>query len=465
MPRTRSERRRSTPLDPRKVVASFDSASVLHAATVSALRGRPFPHLGSPAPYAAAVRAAGHLPWPVLRGIYARIGGAEGIRPQLLDRVDMGRIAGSFAAAYPERRYPAVLVGSSNGALTHLVAALQIPWLPGTVLIPVARTGDPRRPDQALAFGREVGPRLLAANPDVVLHQMHDEAQDALMAARMTYFRTKWVDLPHAYAEFLSQRLAPGAPVIVADDRSRWPVVRVGDRHVFQNGGRGGVEPEDYLRGPHSPSADDDAPEAEWGAEPRFLDGLRAWCAAHGHPFVRFGYDGPQSTAGPVASTIRRWYGELGRPTDRLIVPSFVLGDPWRTLQIGAVPYWTFFPVRPALAGLEGYLRSAEPYREVRMLVFQHGVDSPGRATVEDWRRVVEAHGSRLELVAVEERKDPHDIGSLGRYGPALARVADEPTPWTPMPVGWALRRLASAGLPVVTGEGRLDDPAPPAHR
>jgi hypothetical protein len=456
----------SARLDPAKVVASFDSASVLHAANRAALRGESFPHLGNPDPIAVAVRAAGHLPWPVLRGIYARIGGAEGIRADRLDRVDMTSVAASFADAFPRRRYPAVLVGATNGALVHLAAALQIPWLPGTVLIPVARVGDPARPDLDLRFGQEVGSRLLDANPDIVLHQMHDEAQDALMAARMTYFRTKWSSLPDAYARFLDEQLAPGAPVLVAEDTSRWPVTRVGERHVFQNGGRGGLEPADYLRGRWSPTVDDDSPEAEWGGEPGLRRGLRAWCESRGHPLVRLSYEGPQAPAGPVAETIRSWYAGLGRPTDRLIVPSFVLGDPWRTLQIGAVPYWTFFAVRPAVAALDAYLNSAEPYRDVRLLLFQHGTDSPGRARIDDWRRTVAAHGAELTLIAVDERKDPHDIGSLGRYGPALARLPDEPTPWTPLDVATALTRLTAAGLSVVTEPARhLADPARPASR
>jgi hypothetical protein len=439
-------------------VASFDSASVLHAAIAAALRGRPFPHLGNPDAYATAVRVAGHLPWPILRSIYARIGGAEGIDPGRLDRVDLDLVAGSFADAYPRRRYPSVLVGSSNGALAHLAAATQLPWLPGTVLIPVGRVADPTRPDLALEFGRRVGERLVAANPGITLHQMHDETQDALMTARMTYFRTKWSTLPDAYARFLEERLEPGAPVIMAEDRSSWPVVRVGERHVFQNGGRGGLDPEDYYGRPHSPRPDDEAPEAEWGADSGLVAGLRNWCTTHGHPLVRLVYDGPQAAAAATAATIRSWYGDLGRPTDELIVPSFVLGDPWRTLQIGAVPYWTFFSVRSAVSALDAYLSAADQYRRVRLLVFQHGADSPGRATVEDWRATVRRHGARLDLIAVDPRKDPHDIGSLGRYGRELARIPDDPTPWTPLEVSRALQLLAGHGLSVITEPERVAD-------
>ena len=64
-------------LDPRQVVASFDSASVLHAATVAALNGQPFPHLDSSALAGLAVRAASRLPWSLLRGVYTRIGASD----------------------------------------------------------------------------------------------------------------------------------------------------------------------------------------------------------------------------------------------------------------------------------------------------------------------------------------------------------------------------------------------------
>src|SRR4029453_2796593 len=136
-------------LDPTQVVAAFDSASVLHAATVAALNGQPFPHLGGSALAGLAVRAAIQLPWALLRGVYTRIGASEGISPKRLGDVNLAAVAESFANPYPRRRYPAILLGSSNGALTHLRAAMQVPWLPGTVLVPVAHVGDPDRPEQA----------------------------------------------------------------------------------------------------------------------------------------------------------------------------------------------------------------------------------------------------------------------------------------------------------------------------
>lgn len=435
-------------LDPEQVVASFDSASVLHAATVASLQRHDFPHLGSSPLAGAAARIGGHLPWPVLKRIYARIGGAEGIDPGTLGDVDLGRVASSFAGAYGDGPFPAAFVGSSNGALTHLAAAMQVPWLPGTVMVPIHHVGPADRPDLALEFGRRVAPALLDANPDVRLHQMHDAAQDELMVARMAYFRVKWSRLPDAYLRFLEQRLAPGAPVLLVHDESRWPVTAVGERHVFQTGGRGGLTPDEHLARPHAPAADTEAPEAEWGSEPGFSAAVEAWCATHGHPLIRIVVDGPQEAAHPVATVLRRWTIDRGGAGDRLIVPSFVLGDPWRTIELGRVPFWTYFPVRDAAESLDRHLAAADPYRVVDLMLFQHGASSPGVTSPRDLADVVRRHGAVPRLVALRAERSPHDIGSLGRYGPALRKEPTDGPPFAALTV-----EAARDGLRAVTGE------------
>jgi hypothetical protein len=432
-------------LAPDRVVAAFDSASVLHGATAAALRGRGFPHLGNNDLAAAATRAAGRLPWGVLRHLYTRIGAAEGLPPDRLGDVDMAAVAGWLADAYPDHPYPAVLIGSSNGALAHLAAAMQVPWLPGTVLVPVARVADPQRPADALEFGRRHAPPFLAANPDVALHHMHDQVQDELMVARMTYFRTKWRGLPAAYRRFLDTRLAPGAPVVLVEDGSRWPVVRVGERHVFQAGAQGGIEPGDYLARPHTPTPDDEAPEAEWGADPGLGAAVEAWCAEHGHPLVRVAYRGPQAPAHAVATVLRDWYRDRGEPADRLIVPSFVLGDPWRTVATATVPYWTFFAVQPALRALDEHLARAERYRSVDVLLFQHGVGSAGIAGPDEWVATVRRHGAEPRLLALDRPRFPHDIAVNARYARAMDDLPPARQPWSPLPVERALDAVGRA--------------------
>ncbi len=436
-------------VDPPRAVAAFDSASAMHASVAAALRGQSFPHLGQGNLAAWATRIGGRAPWPVLRGIYARFGAAEGLRPQQLQTVDLAAVAGWLGDQVPARRYPAVLLGSSNGALAHLAGAMQVPWLPGTVLVPVRRTGDPSDVEAAMRFGIDVAAPLLDRNPDIVLHHMHDQVQDELMAAKMAYLRVKWASLPEAYARFLTDRLAPHAPVILVEDTSTWPVVRVGDRHVFQPGAQGGVDPEEYLRRPRTPTTDETAPEAEWGAAPGFGAGIARWCAEHGHPLVTLRYRGPQAPAHAVATVVRAWYRGRGENDQRLLVPSFVLGDPWLTINTASVPFWTFFSVQPALAALQDHLARSEPYREAYVMLFEHGADSLGIAPPQDWERVLADAGVRLDFLRLDRSRFPHDISFLARYGPALDGLSRARLLWSPLAVGDALDGLASAGLTV----------------
>ena len=451
-------------LKPAKVVASFDSATVLQAGLAAALRGKAFPHLGQSSAAAMAVRSAGRLPWPLLRQLYARIGASEGIDPARLGDVDLGAVAKALVDSIPARPYPAVFVGSSNGALTHLAAAMQVPWLPGTVLVPVARRGDPQRPVDALEFGRRTAGPLLERNRDVTLHHMHDQVQDELMVAHMTYFRTKWRDLPDAYAGFLSRWLMPGAPVLHVEDTSRWPVTRVSERHVFQAGAQGGRDPDYYLSRPHTPSADDEAPEAEWGADAGLSSAVRRWCRSSGHPLIEISYAGPQSPSAAVATTLREWHQRSGARADRLVVPSFILGDPWTTIVKGAVPFWTFFSVEAALDSLRAYLEDAVPYRDVDLMLFQHGVPSAGIADPDQWLRVASARGARARLLGLDPRRFPHDIATIARYGPALDALPDSGRPWTPLDVATVVQSVRrSSSVSVVTESVPAPTADPPA--
>ena len=211
-------------LPPDQVVASFDSASVLHAATAAALEGKKLP---------APEQRAGRRGGDTRGGATAVAGAARDIHPnrgvggdpaQSVDRVDLQQVAASFAEAYPARRYPAALVGSSNGALAHLAAAMQVPWLPQTLLVPVKHPGDVDRPIDACEFGAQAAPRLLDCNPEIALHHMHDAEQDELMSARMAYFRVKWLTLPTAYGRLPGRQ--PGSER--ARDRGQRPLPLAG---------------------------------------------------------------------------------------------------------------------------------------------------------------------------------------------------------------------------------------------
>ena len=362
-----------------------------------------------------------------------------------MGEVDLDAIARWVVAQYPRRRYPGVVIGSSNGAAVHLYASTGMAWLPQTVLVPVRWAGnDPDDPRSAMEFGREVAGPLLERNPHVVLHHMHDGNQDRLMVAGMTYFRLKWTKLPPAVREVPGRVPGAGAPVITLEDTSSWPTTAVAERHVFQTGAQGGLDAADYLNGsprvtaflreqgsPRSrfaaPEPDGRGPEAEWGFEPALGKDVADWAARHGRAHVRVRIASPQALSGPVARLFRRRIRAAGGTGDRMLVESFVMLDPVQAERTALVPYWTFFGVERARQDVLRHLAAAagtgDPYTDVDVLLFPHGVASAGATTPRAWADLSRHVTGTVRLQASAVARWPAHFDALADYGPMLAAL------------------------------------------
>jgi hypothetical protein len=445
-------------MKPGRVVASFDSATGMLRALSRFLRGRDVPLIGQgPAaaePLASAVLgAANRLPRRLQERAYAASGWAEAVPLRRVGEIRSDDLARWVTGHYPRRRSQVAFIGSANGAMIHLCAALAAPWLPQTLLIPVRRRGvHPDEPRADLSRTRAAGQALLDANPDLVLHHMHDANQDRLMIAGMTYFRVKWRTLPDAYRRHLEQTLAPGGTLVVADCGLRWPTTDAGPRHVFQHGAPGGATREEYRDGgprvadylrrygsPHRrwdyPPADGESPEAEWGFEPALLPDLSELAARNGWRLVRMSFPEPEHLSPPVADLYRDWYRTRGLPADRLLAECFLLLEPWWTLRSGSVPYWMVFNTEPSHASLTAYLDRADPFDEIRLLLFSHGVESVGLASIEQWRAAL-AYARKVGVfTGVDTGAYPRDFAGLARAHRELARI--RATTPMPLPMDW----------------------------
>jgi hypothetical protein len=431
-------------------IAGFDSASGMVVALARFLHGEGTPPLGKPAfrtlrPVAALVAG---LPVATRQRIYSAFSGAEGRSEPEIAGLDVEAVSAAIAGVYPSRRYPAVLVGSSNGALTHLGAALRVPWLPQTMLLPVRqRNISPDDPAAAVHAFDRTARGLLDRNPDVVLHHMHDPNQDRLTLRRMAYFRIKRTRLGPGYEKFLTDVLEPGGTIVVVECGQRWPTTRIGDRHVFQFGAIGGMPPDEYRDGSprlaaylrrngarvtrwQPPPADGDSPEAEWGFDPGLWADIEDFARRHGYRTVRLGFGEPEDLSPVTADVYRQWYRHLGRPADRLLIDSFMLLDPFWTLRAGAVPYWTAFPVQPSVEALNRYLDGAEPYDHLHLGLFCHGVESVGMATVEQWRDVLRRATISGSFAGVSPHRYPSDPRTFFEFQAALRKIR----PWHPLP-------------------------------
>lgn len=422
-------------------LADFDSATAMVRALARHLRGEGFSDLGLAPVLRPVALAANRLPLALRALVYAWGGRMEAGPPRGVDAVKAEDISRWVVDAYPARRYPAVMIGSSNGAMVHLGAALGIPWLPQTYLIairrPLADPDDLRRSvDEALPLGRAI----LKANPELHLHHMHDPNQDRLMSRGMTYFRIKRRRLGPIFEGFLADALEPGGTIFVVECRHAWPVTRIDDRYWFQAGGVGGATPQEYLDGGprvaaflaregsswrrwEPPRADARAPEAEWGFEPTLLEDIERFARRHGQRVVRVEFDEPEAPSPLVADLYRWWYARRGLPADRLIVDSFILMDPWWTLRLGAVPFWTKFPVEPSAATLEAYLDAGPPFDHIGLMLFSHGVRSLGFAPIERWRSVLGRARVEGRFLGVSERAYPADFAAFARYHGAVRTI------------------------------------------
>ena len=78
-----------------------------------------------------------YLPRRAREWVYSIGGMTEAVSQREVGKLNFDDIAEWITSLLPKRSYPGVFIGSSNGALVHLAAALAIPWLPQTFLCPV----------------------------------------------------------------------------------------------------------------------------------------------------------------------------------------------------------------------------------------------------------------------------------------------------------------------------------------
>src|SRR5438876_5656222 len=352
-------------------VANFDSATAMLQSLACFLRGEDFPMLGVLPLWmgpgmklvAATVNA---LPKFAQELVYIFSGAMEALPVRRLHEAKTDRIAEWLVDLYPLRKYPALMLGSSNGALMHLCALFGIPWLPQTCLVPVRRTGvHPDEPEQELAWAREPAQVFLQENPDVQLHHLCDPNQDRLMIQRMSYFGFRRLRLGRAYEQFIEQALEPGGTLFIVDCQLQWPTTRLGERHVFQFGALGGATPEEYFRGSKSvedylrryrsprtrwvaPQSNGQSPEAEWGLEHSLAEDIRRFAQQHGYRVRTVTFSEPEHMSPLVADLYAWWTQRRGITERRLFVESFIVMEPYWTIRTGSIPFWMVFNMAPS---------------------------------------------------------------------------------------------------------------------
>ncbi|RPH36478.1 hypothetical protein EHM92_04440 [bacterium] len=436
-----------------RFVADFDSTTSMVVALGGFLHGSDKSGGGAmpvfPLPLARTVNA---LPRVVRRSLYRWSGWWDAVPVKRLAELDMEQISTWVTERYPERPYPAIMLGSSNGAAAHLCAALGIPALPQTFLVPIRRSLDPDALHEDMAWGKNVAAGILRRFPDILIHQMHDPIQDRLMVERMGYFRIKKLRLGNEYERFIKATLSPGGTIFLLECRLRWPSTQVQPRHLFQTGGYGGMEPEEILDGSErvkeflqrqgalknklqAPKPDAEYPEAEWGFSPELGKDVEKFAREHGHRIRRISFHTPDQLSPLIADLYTWWYQNRKIRPSCLLGECFALLEPYWVLRTGSVPYWLGFNTDRSAMMMEQYLGSRYPFHRIHLMLMSNGIEAVGIVPVEQWRNILRRGVEEGTFLGMSEEKFPLDLGSFGRYHREFVRTVKERHPM-PEPLG-----------------------------
>jgi len=436
-------------------IARFDSAAAMVQATAFFLNGREFDSPSQSPMLDRVMPLVNWLPKTPREWVYSVGGMTEAVSKRQVGSIDVEGISRWITGLFPVRPFPAAFIGSSNGALVHVAAALGAPWLPQTFMCPVRHVGiDPDDPRQGFEAGRPIVEALLKSQPDLSIHHMQDPNQDRLMLKTMSYYRLKHRRVPQTYRNFLRDTLPAGATLYVDTCTRSWPVTRTSPRSVFQFGAVGGATVEEYFRGGERvrayferygvnrtrwepPEPNDEAPEAEWGFEPSLLNDIRVLADEMGWRVVQISFEDPEAFSFLTAALYRDRYRDQGIDPRRLVVDSFILMDPHRTIALRALPFWLVFNVEPSAQALRRFLDQEPPFDEIDLMLFSHGTKGIGVASIDRWRELV-SRGGKGRFLGVDEDLYPRDFATLIRYHQDLTRIG----PVEGMPSPLALNRF-----------------------
>ncbi len=416
-------------------ITDFDSSTSMLFALAHYLHGKEFRGLAiAPPPFDVFSTVLNWLPKPLRLALYRWSGWLCAVPEKKAEKVDHEEIGEWIVSQYPRRKYPAIMIGSSNGAAVHLCAALGIPWIPQTVLLSVRRSLHPDDVELDAEYGKKIAQRVLRNNPDLAVYQMHDPLQDRLMVARMSYYRLKMLKMGRNIENFIKECLEPGGTIISLECQYKWPVYNISPGHSFQIGGFGGLTGEEYMSGGPQvsefmkfkngkreswtlPGTPELKAEAEWG----FVDNLYGDCirfaAAQGYQVRRMQFEMPEDLSPFVADLYQSWYQKHGLPAKRLVSENFALIEPYWMIKTGSVPFWLAFNTKCSYESLEKYLDRSSSWDEIYAMLMSNGVEKAiGLVMPDGWRKLLKRARRKSDFLGVNEKRYPVDFATFTMY-------------------------------------------------
>jgi len=209
----------------------------------------------------------------------------------------------------------------------------------------------------------------------------------------------------------------------------------------------------------NAPKPDGRSPEAEWG----FVGSLRAdlieFARENGYKIKQISFKNPDDPSALVADLYRKWNREtLHIQYNSLMVSSFIFIEPWQTIRMGQIPFWTTFSVKQCVDSLRNHLTTTkdkeEAYSKARSFLFSHGTESINIASLDDWKSLLQSQdllkapiSNDDVFVGVATNKYPKDFSCVVKYNPDMKQKISERYIMPPtMSVNFALDFIEKEG-------------------
>jgi len=205
-----------------------------------------------------------------------------------------------------DRRFDAVIFGAPNGGIVNLAVAMGIPYLCSQFRVPVLL--GPGSRDDLEPYAKVVkllGKRWTARHPWSSVCCLVDPVHDRMDMGVYAHVRSKFIEIPPVYKEFIQRHLKPGGTLIFVNVTYSWMKYLLRDRTYLQVGGLGEMAPKEYLKGSERVNQFLELegsnhqggwslpnyelvkrPESEWGVEPELKDAVMQYCKQRGYDLL-----------------------------------------------------------------------------------------------------------------------------------------------------------------------------------
>ncbi len=339
------------------------------------------------------------------------------------DEVSIATLAEWCVSQYPgTERYPAIVLGSPNGAVAHIASLLGAPFLTTSFGLAFRHPLEgsnldmslPIDPDDLAGYQRTcrvVAERIVAGNAgsgyEIICH--YDPIHDRSIVQTVAFIRIKLRDLPACYRVFIRDRLASNGALLLIDCGYSWPQFALGDRTFLQIGGLGAIAPTEYLERWSIDAPREIRRESEWGCPESFAVAVGLYAETNDIRLVTISRDHPAEYS-LLAYDAYRACDEVR--SDAILIDCFNHQNPNTNITAGIPGLWLPFNTADGVALVERALQD-KTFDTIYFAPLPSFARSPDTVSLDVWAELLVSHGA-LEWMGV--RPDMYPADPLAPY-------------------------------------------------